>query len=193
MTVAAAPLVFVASESRRRKGRNRMREEEGWAAARSWIWPGLGGLVAATMLSAAAFGPVSIPGLSARDTESVQAALTWRDYLGVVDEALARGDVSDAVRSWQDAYGVAVASRRWEALLAAGEMFMKIGEVSGHPEGARPNARHAYMAALMQAERQQSLQGVRAVGRAFESLGDREVAVYCDRIASALPAGPVTR
>jgi len=170
-----------------------MREEEGWAGAWSWIWPGLAGLVAAAMLSSAAFGPVSVPGLSVRHTESVEAELTWKDYLGVVDEALARGDVSDAVRSWQDAYGVAVASRRWEALLAAGEMFVKIGEISGHREGARPNARHAYMAALMQAERQQSLQGVRAVGRAFESLGDREVAVYCDRIASALPAGPVTR
>ena len=170
-----------------------MREEEGWAGAWSWIWPGLAGLGAAAMLSAAAFGPVSVPGLSVRHTETVEAELTWKDYLDVVDEALARGDVSDAVRSWQDAYGVAVASRRWEALLAAGEMFVKIGEISGHREGARPNARHAYMAALMQAERQQSLQGVRAVGRAFESLGDREVAVYCDRIASALPAGPVTR
>jgi hypothetical protein len=144
------------------------------------------------MLSAAAFGPVSVPGLSARNTESVEAELTWKDDLGVVNEALARGDISDAVRSWQDAYGVAVASRRWEALLAAGEMFVKIGEVSGYPEGARPNARHAYMAALMQAERQRSMPGVRAVGRAFESLGDREVAVYCDRIARALPAGPMT-
>jgi len=96
-----------------------MREEEGWAGARSWIWPGLAGLVGAAMLSAAAFGPVSVPGLSARNTESVEAELTWKDYLGVVNEALARGDISDAVRSWQDAYGVAVASRRWEALLAA--------------------------------------------------------------------------
>jgi hypothetical protein len=65
--------------------------------------------------------------------------------------------------------------------------------VSGHPEGAKPNARHAYMAALMQAERQRSVPGVRAVGRAFEALGDREVATYCDRIAAALPADTVTR
>jgi hypothetical protein len=157
------------------------------------MWLGLGGVVAAAILSAAAFGPVSVAGLSARDTESVEAELTWKDYLGVVDEALARGDVSEAVRSWQDAYGVAVASRRWEALLAAGDTFVRIGEVSGHPEGAWPNARHAYMAALMQAERQRSVQGVRAVGRAFASLGDQEVAAYCDRIAAALPAGPVTR
>jgi len=97
------------------------------------------------------------------------------------------------VRSWQDAYGVAVASRRWEALLAAGEAFVRIGEVSGHPDGARPNARHAYMAALMQAERQGSVRGVRAVARAFAALGDREVAAYCDRIAAALPTDRAAR
>jgi hypothetical protein len=170
-----------------------MREDERWAGARSWIWPGLGGFVAVAMLSAAAFGPVSVPGLGARDTASLEAELTWKDYLGVVDDALARGDLSEAVRSWQDAYGVAVASRRWQALLAAGDVFVRIGEVSGHVEGARPNARHAYMAALMQAERQQSVEGVRAVGRAFDLLGDREVAAYCERIAAGLSAAPVTR
>ena len=172
-----------------------MQEDEGWAGAgaRSWIWLGLGGLVAAAMLSAAAFGPVSVAWLTTRDAAPVGTELTWKDYLAVVDEALARGDVSEAVRSWQDAYGVAVASRRWEALLAAGDTFVKIGEVSGHPEGARPNARHAYMAALMQAERQRSVQGVRAVGLAFESLGDHEVAVYCDRIAAALSGQAVAR
>jgi hypothetical protein len=170
-----------------------MQEDEGWAGARSWIWLGLGGLVAAAMLSAAAFGPVSVAWLTTRDAAPVGTGLTWKDYLGVVDEALARGDVSDAVRSWQDAYGVAVASRRWEALLAAGDTFVRIGEVSGHPEGARPNARHAYMAALMQAEQQRSVPGVRAVARAFESLGDHEVAAYCDRIAAGLSAQAVAR
>jgi hypothetical protein len=104
-----------------------------------------------------------------------------------------RGDVSDAVRSWQDAYGVAVASQQWEALVATGEAFMRIGVVNGNPDGARPNARHAYMAALMQAERQGSVHGVRAVGRAFEALGDREVAAYCDRIAAALPTDRVVQ
>ena len=170
-----------------------MRGDERYGGARSAIWLGLGGLVAVALLSAAAFGPVSVAWLTAHDTGMVGSALTWKDYLGVVDEALARGDVSDAVRSWQDAYGVAVASRQWEALVATGETFMRIGVVSGHPDGARPNARHAYMAALMQAERQGSVHGVRAVGRAFEALGDREVAAYCDRIAAALPTDRVVR
>lgn len=170
-----------------------MRQGESCAGSRSAICLGLGGLVVVAMLSAVALGPGSVAWLTTHDTGTVGSELTWKDYLGVVDEAIARGDVSDAVRSWQDAYGVAVASRRWEALLAAGEAFVRIGEVSGHPDGARPNARHAYMAALMQAERQGSVQGVRAVGRAFAALGDREVAAYCDRIAAALPTDRAAR
>ena len=45
----------------------------------------------------------------------------------------------------------------------------------------------------MQAEQQRSVPGVRAVARAFESLGDHEVAAYCDRIAAALSAQAVAR
>jgi len=169
-----------------------MQEGEGFTGARATTWLGLGGLIVVAVLSAA-LGPVSIVELTSRDSSSKGTELTWQDYLVVVDEALARGDVSDAVRSWQDAYGVAVASRRWEALLAAGDAFVKIGQVSGQSEGARPNARHAYMAALMQAERHHSVAGVLAVGRAFAALGDRDVAAYCERIAAGLPAAPVTR
>jgi len=170
-----------------------MQEREDFTGARSTTWLGLGGLIAVGLLSAAALGPVSIVELTTRETTSPGTELTWQNYLDVVDEALARGDVSDAVRSWQDAYGVAVASRRWQALLAAGDAFVRIGQVSGHAEGARPNARHAYMAALMQAERQRSVVGVLAIGRAFAALGDRDIAAYCERIAAGLPAAPVTR
>jgi len=170
-----------------------MREGEDWTGALPMICLGLGGLAAVALLSAAAFGPAAVAGFMAHDTTSIEAALSWKDYLDVVDEALVRGDVGDAVRSWQDAYSVAVASRRWEALLAAGDTFVRIGEASGRVEGARPNARHAYMAALMQAERQRSVPGVLAIGRAFAALGDPDVAAYCERIAAALAAGPVRR
>jgi hypothetical protein len=170
-----------------------MQEGENWTGTLQVICLGLGGLAAVALLSAAAFGPATIPGFTSRDTTLVDAELSWKDYLDVVDEALMRGDVSDAVRSWQDAYSVALASRRWEALLAAGDAFVRIGEASGRPEGARPNARYAYMAALMQAERQRSVEGVRAISGAFAALGDPEVAAYCERIAVALAAGPERR
>ena len=169
-----------------------MREDENWTGALPAICL-LGGLAAVALLSVAAFGPATIAGFTVRDSPSVDAELSWRDYLDVVDQALVRRDVGDAVRSWQDAYGVALASRRWEALLASGDMFVRIGEASGRPEGARPNVRYAYMAALMQAERQRSVDGVRAIGRAFAALGDPEVAAYCERIAATLPAAPGLR
>jgi hypothetical protein len=165
-----------------------MPEGESWTGTLPAICLGLGGLAAVALLSAAALGPATIPGFTRDITSRVDAELSWKDYVNVVDEALARGDLSDAVRSWQDAYSVALASRRWEALLAAGDAFARIGEASGRPEGARPNARYAYMAALMQAERQRSVDGVRAIGRAFAVLGDADVAAYCERMAAALPA-----
>jgi len=164
-----------------------MPEGENWTGAFPAICLGLGGLAAVALLSAAAFGPATIAGFTVRESASVNAELSWKDYLDVVDEALMRGDISDAVRSWQDAYSVALASRRWEALLAAGGVFVRIGDVSGRPDGARPNARYAYMAALVQAARQRSVDGVRAIGRAFAAIGDPEVAAYCERIAAELP------
>src|SRR5215510_12155890 len=165
-----------------------MREGENWTGALPAICLGFGGLAAVALLSAAAFGPATMAGFTRDTTSRVDAEVSWKDYLDLVDQAMVRGDVSDAVRSWQDAYGVAQASRRWEALLAAGDAFVRIGEASGRPEGGRPNARYAYMAALMQAERQRSVEGVRALGRAFAAIGDPEVAEYCERIAAALPA-----
>src|SRR5678815_3559171 len=79
--------------------RSRMPQGEGCAGSRSAICLGLGGLVAVTMLSAVALGPGSVGWLTTHDTGTVGPELTWKDYLAVVDEALARGDVSDAVRS----------------------------------------------------------------------------------------------
>src|SRR5262245_28024621 len=171
-----------------------MPDGENWAGALQAICLGFGGLAAVALLSAAAFGPATIAGFTVREvTSRANAELSWKDYLDVVDEALMRGDVSDAVRSWQDAYSVALASRRWEALLAAGDAFVRIGDASGRPEGARPNARYAYMAALVQAQRQRSVDGVRSIGRAFAAIGDPEVAAYCERIAAALPTTPERR
>lgn len=87
-------------------------------------------------------------------TQARQAAVagsgidsSWRTHVGVVDEALGRGDVSAAITYWQDAYGVALASRRGDAMLEIGDAFVRIGRASGSPNGARPNARQAYLVA----------------------------------------------
>ena len=106
---------------------------------------------------------------------------TWRTHVRVVDEALARGDTSAAIRLWQDAYGAALGSRRWDAMLEVGDAFVRIGHATGAPNGAKPNARQAYLVALTRARAQRSPDGVMLVADAFARLGDHEVAALLGR------------
>lgn len=78
--------------------------------------------------------------------------------------------------------------RSWKAIIEAGDAFVRVSVAAGTPDGGKPNARRAYMAALMHAQRQQSVDGVLGVGRAFRALGDMEAADYCVRIADTLAA-----
>src|SRR5437879_897259 len=43
------------------------------------------------------------------------------------DEALTAGDVVLALRHWREGHAVAVASRRWEGLVEAGDLYRRIG------------------------------------------------------------------
>jgi hypothetical protein len=117
------------------------------------------------------------------------AQRSWAEHVELVDEAVGRGDVSAGVRRWHDAYASALASRRPEALVAAGEAFVRLSVAAGTPDGGKPNARRAYLAALGLARRQHSVEGVLSVAGAFRALGDREVAEHCVRMAEALAIG----
>jgi hypothetical protein len=110
----------------------------------------------------------------------------WQAHVAVVDRALAVADVSGAVRAWHDAYGAALASGQWEALVEVGDAFVRIGDAAASAAGSRSNARQAYLAALVRAQRDGSADGARRVARAFEALGDHAVAAQCGRIASRL-------
>jgi hypothetical protein len=113
----------------------------------------------------------------------------WKAHLRVVEQAVAERNVSAAVRAWHDAYGAALASRSWEGMLAVGDAFLSIGEAAGTPNGARPNARQAYLTALIRARRDRSVDGMLRTAQAFASLGDREVVEQCIRVAEQLAAG----
>lgn len=104
-------------------------------------------------------------------------------YLRAVDEALAKKDVDGAVRAWHDAYGAAFGSRHWQAMLEVGDAFLRIGQAAGSLAGSKPNARQAYLIALLQARRQGSLDGVLRATEAFATLGDHEVVKQGLRIA----------
>jgi len=100
--------------------------------------------------------------------------------LAAVDEALARRDMSRAVLEWRDAYGVALRSRDWAAMVSVGDAAVRIDRIarlpSDHPTGFRAEARQAYLRALVDARAVRSHQGITRVADAFAALGDAEMA-----------------
>lgn len=102
------------------------------------------------------------------------------ERLAAVDTALARGDVSRAIYEWRDAYGVALRSHRWDAMVAVGDAAVKIdastGRPVGQPTGFRAEARQAYLRALFDARAAGAPDGIRRVSDAFAALGDTEAA-----------------
>jgi hypothetical protein len=152
-------------------------------SARWWIAPAsLVAMVVGLLLALTAAGARS----SVDEPTRVVAERSWAEHVALVDEAAARGDVSQGVRRWHDAYAIALVSRRPEALVAVGEASVRLGAVAGTPDGGKPNARQAYLAALRLARRQHAAQHVLAVAQAFRALGDVEVAEQCARLAEGL-------
>jgi hypothetical protein len=113
----------------------------------------------------------------------------WRSYVAIVEQEIAQGHIDVAVRVWQDAYGAALESQSWQSMIAVGDAFMAIGRASGSVRGARLNAREAYLAALIRARRDRSVDGVLRSAEAFRRLGDGAVAEQCLHIAGQLAAG----
>jgi hypothetical protein len=106
--------------------------------------------------------------------------------LTAVDAALAVGDVTAAVRAWNEAYGVAIGSRRWESFAEAGDAYLRIARASGSPAAGISRARDLYLSALFRASGAGSLEGVLRVALAFVELGDDEVVTHSLRIARRL-------
>jgi hypothetical protein len=113
----------------------------------------------------------------------------WRAHLDIVDKELEQGHIDGAVRAWHDAYSAALYSRSWESMIAVGDAFMAIGHASGSTHGARMNAREAYMAALIRARRDRSLDGALRAEAAFRKIGDHAIAEQCLRVAARLAQG----
>jgi hypothetical protein len=103
-----------------------------------------------------------------------------------VDQALRNGDLNAAERAWQEAYGAALRSRRWEGLFATGDARLRIGETAKARETAIATARSLYLTALFRAHYQGSLDGVLRATQAFAALGDREVVEHGIRMAERL-------
>ena len=106
---------------------------------------------------------------------------SWTASLSAVDAALADGDVSRALASWQPAYVAALDARQWETLIAVGDARLRIERAAGTPKPGDPNARELYLIALSAAKQDGSAKGVLTAAAALDALGDR------DSAASAMP------
>ena len=123
---------------------------------------------------------------SARAGGSRLPGTPWQEHLTVVDAALARSDLSAAVRAWHDAHGAALRTRRWEGLIEVGDAAVRIGETGRPRQPYVAKARKNYRAALFRARSLRSVDGVLRAGEAFAALGDRDVALGALRIARQL-------
>jgi hypothetical protein len=117
---------------------------------------------------------------------SATAAEPWMASVALVNRTLEAGDIGRAIAAWPDAYGAALASRRWEAMLAVGDGASRIGQVAGVRSGFDDKARQCYVTALFRARQQQSIDGALLAADAFARLGDREVASKALRMAEML-------
>jgi hypothetical protein len=120
---------------------------------------------------------------AAAETETRPA---WQIALDAMDHALAAGDISGAEMAWRNAYGFAIRSRQWQALVAAGDGSLRLGDRVLVKQPYRARAAEAWRAALFLARAQQSVDGVLLVAEAFARLGDAEGVTQVLRIADGL-------
>jgi hypothetical protein len=152
-----------------------MRRTTGWRGGRAVVGAGLMTLVLAYP------GP---RGWTTADTSEAAGG----GYIHAVDAALTRGDLGAAEQVAQQAYASARGSRSWESMVAAGDAYRRIAEVSSTRPHALVKARDAYRAGLFRARQQQSLPGVFRVAEAFAALGDHELVNSCLRVAETIAA-----
>jgi hypothetical protein len=110
----------------------------------------------------------------------------WALSIAAADAALARRDVNAAVQARHDAYSAALASRRWQGMVAVGDLILRIGDARSTSATAPAQARQAYLIALFRARAEGSVEGVMRTAEAFAALGDREVAENSVVIARTL-------
>ena len=142
--------------------------------------------VSVALLSGALGTSAVAPPRSLPPTASAVAATPWAPKIAAVDAALRSGDLGAASAASTEAYRVALASRRWEALVDAADAYLRVARAAGAPQAGVPHARQLYLAALFRARDAGSVEGVVRVAQRFDSLGDREAADQAIRTAARM-------
>jgi hypothetical protein len=157
----------------------------------STLWRGMALSALALVGALAMVGATRLPAASLDGTpvgsSSPLGALEQR--LAAMDGALARKDLSRAVHEWRDAYGIALRTRRWDAMAAVGDAALRVDALAGRDPGGstafRAEARQAYLRTLFLARGTGSVGGVHRAADAFAALGDREMAVRARAVLDA--------
>src|SRR5262249_48145617 len=99
-----------------------------------------------------------------------------------------RDALSGGEMRWGDPSFPAIKSRHWEGMVAAGDIYRRLGELGGFRKLADAKAREAYLAALFRARNRGSLEGVLRTAQGFAELGDQEVVEQCIHVARNVAA-----
>jgi hypothetical protein len=103
----------------------------------------------------------------------------WRRSLQNIDDARQTGNSGRAVTAWRDAYGAAVRSGRWDAMIDVGDAALRVGPVPEFREPPDAAARRSYLTALFRARGQGAVDGILSACRGFALLGDVAVVKQC--------------
>jgi hypothetical protein len=125
-------------------------------------------------------------GTPSEATDTGEPEAPWSAPLRAVDAALARRDIRAAVQAQYRAYAAALASRRWDGMLAVGEAYRRLGVATASRRSYDALARSAYLSALFRARHAGSVDGVLRAAEAFGALGDEEIVRACLRVAGTL-------
>jgi hypothetical protein len=110
----------------------------------------------------------------------------WKLFLQRADVALARNDLRAAQTAVHTAFLEAAADETWEGLLEAGHAYLRIGMLPGAEEAMETLAHRAYLAALVTAHRQESLDGILRTAGVYAACGQRGTAAQILNLAESM-------
>jgi hypothetical protein len=141
------------------------------------------GVIGIFGLKASGNVPVGLARAVFVEPESVPA---WGQRIVLVDEALARADLSRAIYEWREAYGAALRAGRSDALIAVGDRALRIAESTGPSGYFRREASEVYRHAALRARTERSRDTILGIAEVFDRLGETTQAEMIRRIAGSL-------
>jgi hypothetical protein len=114
------------------------------------------------------------------------APRSWQEPLQSAEQALAQGNLDDAIRAEREAYRAALTSGRWPGMIEVGDLRLRMHQrMATRTAVGQARAHEAYLIALVRACRDDDLGGILRAAESFAKLDDDETVERSLRIASA--------